>query len=100
MSDEPDVGNAYRDGKVMVCERQCATCVFRPGNPMNLRPGRVEAMVEGAIQDQSAIICHSTLTGDNAVCRGFFDRHKQDTILQAAERLGIVREVPVPTRAD
>lgn len=35
-------------------------------------------------------------TQDNAVCRGFFDRHKT-TPLQLAERLGLVVFDPVPT---
>lgn len=67
--------NAYRDRKIHVCRRMCKTCIFRPGNLMNLAPGRVTDMVDDATRDQSAIICHSTLSGDNAVCRGFFDHH-------------------------
>ena len=67
--------NAFRDGKVHVCRRMCKTCIFRPGNPMNLEPGRVTDMVDEAVASQSAIICHSSLTGENAVCRGFFDHH-------------------------
>jgi hypothetical protein len=90
---ESEVGNAYRNGKVMVCEKQCTTCIFRPGNLMRLAPGRVENMVKNAIVEQSAIICHDTLDGDNAVCRGFFDRHKHDTVLGMAERLGVIEEV-------
>lgn len=82
-------GNAYRDGKVHVCKAMCSTCIFHEGNRMNLRDGRVEDMVEIATKSESAIICHATLDGDNAVCRGFFDQHKTST-LQIAERMGIV----------
>lgn len=93
--EDQEVHNAYRDGKVMVCAQQCGTCIFRPGNLMRLQPGRVDGMVEQAIANQSAIICHDTLSGDNAVCRGFFDRHKHDTLLGMAERLGVVEQIPV-----
>lgn len=79
--------NAYRNGKVHVCRRMCSTCIFRPGNLAGLMPGRVDQMVAQATAADSAIICHSTLDGDNAVCRGFFDRHATGP-LQIAERLG------------
>ena len=83
--------NAYRDGKVHVCRIQCETCIFHPGNRAHLQPGRVAEMVRKAT-NESAIICHATLDGDNAVCRGFFDKHPTST-LQIAERLGVVELV-------
>jgi hypothetical protein len=54
----------------------CSTCVFRPGNTMRLREGRLRDLVEEARADESYIVCHSTLPGmapDNvkpAICRG------------------------------
>lgn len=87
--------NAAREGRVHVCRTMCSTCIFRPGNLMNLEPGRVRQMVRDAKRDESAIICHQTLQTRprrNAVCRGFFDRH--DTApLQIAERLGLIEQV-------
>jgi hypothetical protein len=82
--------NAYRDGYVHVCRTMCATCVFRPGNLMHLRRGRVRGMVDEAKANEAAIICHKTLAGDNAVCRGFFDRHPTPP-LHLAERLGVLK---------
>ena len=85
--------NAYRDGRVHVCERCCDTCVFRPGNLMHLEPGRLADMVDQAVAEDSAIICHSTLYRDdvdNAVCRGFYDRHRTQP-LQVAQWLGLIR---------
>jgi hypothetical protein len=70
----------------------CETCVFRPGNLMHLARGRLAEMVTEATANESAIICHSSLyrSGvDNAVCRGFFDRHRTRP-LQIAERLGLI----------
>lgn len=74
----------YRDGAVHVVEDKCATCIFRPGNLMNLRPGRLREMSREAVADQSVIVCHSTLPevaesgGVEAVCRGYFDAHAHD----------------------
>jgi hypothetical protein len=93
--------NAYRDGKVHVCQDLCATCVFRPGNLMHLEPGRLAALVAQARANESAIICHTTLADDgtgNAACRGFYDRHLTQP-LQIAQRLGLVSFDPVdPTQ--
>ena len=68
----------YRDGRVHVQSRLCDTCIFRPGNLMYLAPGRVEAMVAHCLKEDSVIPCHETLGGDEAVCRGFFNRHQRD----------------------
>jgi hypothetical protein len=87
--------NVYRDGKVHVCARMCATCIFRPGNLMHLERGRVRQMVDDAKRDESCIPCHKTLEGDNACCRGFYDKHPTQP-LQIAERLGLVNEVEPP----
>lgn len=56
---------------------------------MSLRRGRVRDMVRAATKDESAIICHESLDGDRAVCRGFFDRFPTQP-LQVAERLGLI----------
>ena len=67
----------------------CQTCVFRPGNVMDLRAGRLRGMIDQARGDDSAVVCHATLDGDNAICRGFFDRYPT-TPLQLADRLGLI----------
>jgi hypothetical protein len=90
--------NAYRDGRVHVMADMCLTCVFRPGNVMRLQPGRLAGMVREAERDQSAIICHSTLYQDGvdqAVCKGFYDRHSTQP-LQIAERLGLIEWAEQP----
>jgi hypothetical protein len=89
--------NAYRDGRVHVCIAQCPTCIFRPKNRMRLAPGRVADMVALATRNESAIVCHDTLDGDNAVCRGFFDRHPTQP-LQVAERLGLIEFFTLPPK--
>lgn len=93
--------NAFRDGSVHVCASKCSTCIFRPGNPMKLEEGRVDRMVRESIEAGSGIICHQTLDGDNAVCRGFFDVHKHEVqALQLAERLSMMTEVEPVKDAD
>lgn len=83
--------DAFRNGTVHVCERKCSTCIYRPGNLMHLQPGRVESMEADALEAGSAIICHKTLDGPNAVCRGFFDVNKNNVAaLQIAERLNYI----------
>ena len=66
--------------KPRVCEEKCPTCIFRPGNVMDLRSGRVKEMVENALNNGGHIVCHATLPGamnpdkvQAAVCSGFFE---------------------------
>lgn len=94
--------DAYRDGKIHVCDTMCDTCVFRPGNLMRLEPGRLAGMVRDATRADSAIICHSTLYQHevrNAVCRGFYDRYRTQP-LQLAERLGLVEYDTLPAHPE
>lgn len=92
--------NCFRDGRVHVLSDLCATCIFRPGNLMQLKSGRVREMVDAATRRESTIVCHATLgTGKNAVCRGFFDRFPTQP-LQIAERLGLLIEQPPPTKGE
>lgn len=84
--------NVFRDDHVYVCREMCSTCVFRPGNLMDIRSGRLRGMIDEAMKDQSAIVCHKTLGGDNAICRGFFDRHRPFP-LQLAIAMKMIKEV-------
>lgn len=87
--------------------RKCATCIFRPGNLMHLRPGRVTEMVRSAVAGGGTITCHSTLEyGEHpdygeAVCRGFYDSvGPRSQIVRIVERLGGYTEVPPPGEED
>lgn len=97
------------DGLAVMAE-QCATCIFRPGNPMHLNPGRVTSMVQDCRRNDSHVICHETInpTADEewgndsgarpmadgeAVCRGFIDAGHTSQLLRIAERLNMIREV-------
>jgi hypothetical protein len=85
----------FVNGRVHVRRTQCKTCIFRPGNLMNLVPGRVEQMVADATAADGCIPCHHHLHNDEPVepvCRGFYDRHAT-TLLQIAERLDFIEWV-------
>lgn len=85
----------FHAGKVHIMREQCKTCVFRPGNLMQLHPGRVAEMVRDAKEAESCIPCHSTIQGQQdqeAICRGFYDRHATIPLL-LARSMGIIEEV-------
>lgn len=93
------VSGPYRDGKVHVMADKCATCIYRPGNLMNLTPGRVKDLADAAVTAGSAITCHSTLPaltaeeGHEAICRGFYDAHGRNIMaMRLANLAGILVE--------
>lgn len=99
--EEPEQPGPFRDGVVHVLSRKCSTCIFRPGNLMHLRPGAVDKMVSECQEENTVIPCHDTLfDGDGkAVCRGFYDLHRQDTMpLRLAMGFGIVRFTDPPEK--
>jgi hypothetical protein len=81
--------------------RMCATCIFRPGNPMRLTPGRLRDLVAQARAAHGFIVCHSTLPGmappqvKPAICRGFADRYDTQA-LQIMGRLFGFDEIEPP----
>jgi len=93
----PDPLPPYRDGKVHVLKERCSTCVFRPGNLMNLNEGRFKDLVETNRERDTAFACHQTLYGQTpaeAICRGYFDAYGDEiTPLRMAKIMGIIEEV-------
>lgn len=93
-----------RLGGLRVLVEKCSTCIFRPGNQMDLRDGRVEDLVSRAVAGGGYITCHATLPAlkpipvGEAVCRGFYDVHGDESnIIRVAHRLGArISFVPVP----
>jgi hypothetical protein len=82
-------------GGLRVCREMCSDCVFRPGNLMRLRPGRVRGMVRDAIRDDSFIPCHQTLDDEQAVCRGFYDRFGDRTLgCRLGHFIGVIDAYP------
>jgi hypothetical protein len=77
----------------------CETCVFRPGNLMQLKSGRVKDLVDGNREAGSALQCHKTLPygaeqETPAICRGYWDGPGESTtIVRMAKAMGVVAEV-------
>jgi len=91
----------YRDGYVHVLSERCATCIFRPGNLMELRPGRLADLVQQNRARDAAVPCHSTLDDEQALCRGYVDAYTQHSAtLQLAHRLNVIRYVPPPPKGE
>lgn len=89
--DEPTPDGPFRDGKLWVLTDKCATCVFRPGNPMHLRDGVVDDMVRHSVLTNTVFACHETLDGPRSVCKGLVDvYHDHLGIIQVAERLDLL----------
>lgn len=87
----------YSDGKIHVRSDLCSTCIFRPGNLMNLNAGRVKEMVDGCVEEGGVIPCHKTTHGQaeqEATCRGFFNSYRYRIPgLALGEAMGIIEEV-------
>ena len=90
-------------GRPRLLSEKCSSCVFRPGNLMSLREGRLRDLIEDNVAAGAALTCHQTLSyGDHpefgeAVCRGFYDTVGTRTnIIRVMERLGGFAEVEPP----
>jgi hypothetical protein len=109
---EDDDGDAVTGGDIIgpkgprVCADKCSTCIFHPGNRMQLRSGRVRQMVQDALDGGGFITCHSTLPstagrGQAAICRGFFDSYGHlSNIIRIYSRLGGWDEIEPPKLHD
>jgi Domain of unknown function (DUF4314) len=83
-------------GLSRLLSERCTTCILRPGDLMHLGPGRTAAFIQQALDAGSYVVCETLTYGDfpgygPAICRGFFDAHRNRTrdllILQAGRRL-------------
>lgn len=75
-----------------VKKNACQTCIYRKDSPLDLE--RLENQVRDPKMDgffSGYRICHHHHT---AVCRGFWNRHKDKfTLGQLAQRLGLIETV-------
>jgi len=101
--DEGRRNDVAQPGEIRLCSRMCDTCIFRPGNPMHLDPGRVAGMVQSARADEGHIVCHTTLDTDSpAICRGYADGPDagRSLALRIGRVLGWIKEVHPPTKEE
>lgn len=103
---EPEDNGPYAEvadpasGTVRLCTRRCDTCIFHPGNPMHLRPGRATDMVTQVRETEEHVVCHKTLGTDSpAICRGFAVSPDPEPgpqpALRLARALDTVKEIPL-----
>ncbi|WP_327074477.1 hypothetical protein OG196_32055 [Kitasatospora purpeofusca] len=90
-------------GEVRVLSDLCGTCIYRPGNLMNLAPGRLRQLAQEALANRGHIVCHCTLPAlappgtKGAICRGFANAHGTSIYaLRMAAMFGRLVEVPPP----
>lgn len=105
MTDDPTLACEYVTTRrwPQLLAVKCSTCVFRPGNLMHLRPGRLKALIATNVAADAALICHMTLrygahpeVGE-AVCRGYYDRYRRDVLaIRFVEAMGGFTEIPEP----
>ncbi|WP_412538662.1 HAD domain-containing protein [Longispora sp. K20-0274] len=99
--------------KTRLLSRKCDTCIYHPGNPMHLSPGRLKDITDEARTAESYIICHETTPHGRmsravrpAVCRGFFDRFTTNSLRVIGRLFGFLLvdpaswATPNPTSAD
>lgn len=110
VSDQPDehgqdITDPVTGGSRLLRER-CATCVFRPGNPMRLAPGRLRELLDESLPD-GYIVCHDTVTHGPcpnygpAICRGFFHAYAtRSTKIRLMRAFALLVDVTPPERAD
>lgn len=98
----PDV-EAESTNRPQLLADKCTNCIFRAGNLMHLRAGRLADVIAANRANGTALICHQTLRyGDHpevgeAVCRGYYDAYPDTPVIQVVERaLGGFREIPPP----
>lgn len=98
------------DPRPLLLAERCSSCIFRPGNLMRLRPGRLAEVTAANRGRGTLLICHQTLADADpgvpeAMCRGYWDAYAPDSsVVQVMQRLtgrlDWYREVPPPTHAD
>jgi hypothetical protein len=87
----PDYNPPFVDGAgVHVMRERCSTCIFRPGNLMNLHEGRLADLTAETDRHDSNVICHQWLGRGfpvGALCRGSVDR-RAGQMVRIGERFG------------
>jgi hypothetical protein len=93
--DDDEYPPTVLDAKSMlhVMREQCSTCIFRPGNKMQLREGRMRDLTAQTDASDSNVICHQTLDQDvGALCAGSVDR-RAGQMVRIAERFNGIEYV-------
>lgn len=74
------------NGRPQLLREKCATCLFRPGDPMRLGAERIRDVIQANRATGALLTCHQTLSyGDHpevgqAACRGYVDAYGHEAI--------------------
>lgn len=86
-------------------KRPCANCPFRAdGQGIELRPGRVEGIVQGLLRDDmSTFVCHKTLDTERQTCAGavgvLYKLGRLPVITRLALATGVIQQSDVEASA-
>lgn len=74
--------------------KPCKNCPFKKGTDMELRPGRMEGIVESLKDDHAVFHCHKTLDQeDKSACMGALAyMHEHHGLLPVLARVAISRK--------
>jgi hypothetical protein len=88
--DEDYPPKSWDEKGLHIMAAQCSTCIFRPGNLMQLNRGRLRDMVESTARDDTNVICHQTLDQPvGALCAGSVEQ-QPGQMARIAQRLNAV----------
>ena len=81
-------------GKIKVYNEHCANCLLTPDRIVS--PAKAKELLSECLTSENFFICHKASMEDKVVvCKGFFDKFKDDvTVLQLAQRLDYIEFVP------
>jgi hypothetical protein len=81
-----------------VCEKQCDQCLFSPNRIVPKK--RMAEILRNCRRDDKHFICHKgSIAGRDVCCRGFYDTQTSQ-LMRIAQRLGMVKFVPIPQKED
>ncbi len=86
-------------GQPQTFTEKCTTCVFRPGNLMKLRKGRLRELAD----PNAHLTCHQTISYGShpeigeTLCRGYYDTiGERNNYIRVMHRIGGFKEVEPP----
>lgn len=82
--------------KLQICKQSCNQCLFTANKIVS--EDRAAEVVEQSLASDTYFECHKgTIAGLKLVCRGFWNKHKKDTLLlRLANLFGHYEFVEIP----
>ena len=78
-----------------ICEERCNQCLFSPNRIVS--KSRMAEIVRDCRRKDTFFQCHKhTIAGRDVMCRGYYETQPPSQMQRIAERLGMMRFVPMP----